>query len=147
MNFIIHVNNFIVNQYQQILLVKEKKELSYSKYNLPGGHLNIGEYIEHGAIREAKEEVSINIEPTQLLKIFTGFNGEKHFIQFIYLVEVNNIIAIANSNEVLSCEWLEISKLKGMDNTLFLNYNKIVECIDCYENKEFVNKSIIKELY
>lgn len=67
MDFVNFVSNLIVNEKNQVLLVKELKKESYGKLNLPGGHLEFGEKIIDGVIRETIEEVGIDIKPNGIL--------------------------------------------------------------------------------
>ena len=44
------------------LLVQEKNPKVYGKWNLPAGHVDIGETIEAAAVREAHEETGFEVE-------------------------------------------------------------------------------------
>ena len=55
MQFIIHVSTLIDNK-GRIVQVREKKPESYCKWNLSGGHLEMGEELIAGAEREIREE-------------------------------------------------------------------------------------------
>lgn len=62
MQFIIHVSAVITDKRGRILLVKENKKETRDKWNFPGGHLNPGEELVAGVIREAKEETNLRIK-------------------------------------------------------------------------------------
>ncbi|XOF32321.1 MAG: NUDIX hydrolase [Candidatus Electrothrix sp. YB6] len=50
----------------RILLGKRNKEPEFGKWVLPGGKIEFGETHEQAAIREAKEELGVDIEPQGL---------------------------------------------------------------------------------
>ena len=50
----------IVNKEGNILIGKRKGSHA-QKYSIPGGHLDLGETFEQGAIREIKEETNLDI--------------------------------------------------------------------------------------
>ncbi len=66
----IGVSTIIQNSNKEILLVQERKPAAYGKFNLPGGLLEAGEKITAGAIREAREEVNLEIELEYLIGIY-----------------------------------------------------------------------------
>ena len=145
MSFIIHVSSFIVNNNDKFLMVQEKKEASYKKFNFPGGHLENNEEIIQGAIREAKEEVGISIYPNRLLKIFDIIKDNNHFIHFIFLVTKYDGKVLANPNEVLACKWFNVEEYKNSKSD-FLHPSKIDSCIDAWLEKKFTDNSIIKKI-
>lgn len=61
------VGAFILNEQQQLLLVKRKKQPEAQHWSLPGGKVEYMETLENAIIREIKEELNIVIEPQRLL--------------------------------------------------------------------------------
>lgn len=80
----------IINEEGKILIGKRIGSHA-EKYSIPGGHLDLGETFEVGAIREIKEETNLDIiEPkviavTNNLETF-GTEG-KHYISIILLAK------------------------------------------------------------
>lgn len=60
------VGVIVVNQDKEILIGKRKGSHAPS-YSIPGGHLELGESFEQGAIREIKEETGMTIEGPQVI--------------------------------------------------------------------------------
>ena len=52
----------IIEKDGKVLLVQEKQEECYGKWNIPAGHLDCNESLIEGAIREIKEETGIDIK-------------------------------------------------------------------------------------
>lgn len=59
------------------------------KYSIPGGHLDLGETFELGAIREAKEETNLDLENPRVIAITNNLETYreegKHYISVILL--------------------------------------------------------------
>ena len=51
----------VIEKDGKVLLVQEKQDECYGKWNIPAGHLDCNESIIEGARREIKEEVGIDI--------------------------------------------------------------------------------------
>jgi 8-oxo-dGTP diphosphatase len=61
----------IVQRNSRILLVKRKNEPYKNYLALPGGFVNEGERVEDAAKREVKEETSLDIEPIDILGVYS----------------------------------------------------------------------------
>ena len=55
----------------KILLIKRKGETFYGYWALPGGMVEEGETVEETLVREMKEEVGVDVVPTELLGVFS----------------------------------------------------------------------------
>jgi len=54
----------------RILLVKRAKPPLEGEWSIPGGMLELGETVRAAAVREAKEETGLDVEPGELLGVF-----------------------------------------------------------------------------
>jgi ADP-ribose pyrophosphatase YjhB (NUDIX family) len=52
----------VLRQNDKFLLVQEKLPKVYGKWNLPAGHVDIGETIEDAAVREVLEETGHTVQ-------------------------------------------------------------------------------------
>jgi 8-oxo-dGTP diphosphatase len=80
----------IINSDGQILVGKRKKDL-IPKYSIPGGHLELGETFEAGAIREIKEETNLDISNFNVIaftnNLETFKESGKHSISIVLLAK------------------------------------------------------------
>lgn len=80
----------IVNKQGQILIGKRIGKHA-PKYSIPGGHLEIGETFEAGAIREIKEETDLDIIDPQVIAVTNNLETYKeegrHYVSVILLVK------------------------------------------------------------
>ena len=103
---------------REILMLKRAGTGHYDGYyDLPGGHLEQGEDIFDGMIREAKEEIGITIkrEDMEILHIYHKY--KKGMLKFVFKVnEYEGEIINAEPQNCEKIEWIEIEKIP--ENTI-----------------------------
>ncbi len=62
---------FIYDESKRFILIKRKNEPYKDSWALPGGFVEYGETVENAAIREAKEETSIDVELQKIINIYS----------------------------------------------------------------------------
>ncbi len=60
----------IVIQDSRVLLVKRAHPPIQGQWSIPGGVLEVGELVREAAVREAREETGLIVEPGELLGVF-----------------------------------------------------------------------------
>ncbi len=60
----------IIIQDGRVLLVKRGHPPLAGEWSIPGGVLELGETLRAAAVREAREETCLTVEPTELLGVF-----------------------------------------------------------------------------
>lgn len=97
-----------------------------NEYALPGGHIQIGETLEAGLIREYKEETGADISCLRMLwseECFWEWKGKKaHNLSFYYLVELQENSDIPDTGEFVShkdnCNvvigWIPIEEIQNV---------------------------------
>ena len=65
------VGTIITDEENRIVLVRRAIEPGYGKWVFPGGYVDRGEEIKLAAIREAREEVGLDIRIERLLNIYS----------------------------------------------------------------------------
>lgn len=111
----------ILEKENKILLLK-RKNTGYEdgKYALPGGHVEANEEIRNALIREAKEEIGINldIQDIQFFKVINRKVGpQQEYVDFIF--KTNHWTGEITNEEKNKCEeiiW--VNKEDIPDNTL-----------------------------
>lgn len=65
---------------------------------VPGGFVDIGESIEHAAVREAKEEISLDVELTALLGIYSNpaRDPRGHTVTAVYVAQAHGMPVAAD---------------------------------------------------
>jgi 8-oxo-dGTP diphosphatase len=76
----IAVHVFLLRSGSILLLQRHNTGFEDGNYGLPAGHLEPGESVTHAAVRECREEVGIELDPTDLRAIgvthYTSPTGE-----------------------------------------------------------------------
>jgi ADP-ribose pyrophosphatase YjhB (NUDIX family) len=60
----------IIIEDSRVVLVKRLHPPLQSEWSIPGGVLEVGEMVRDAAIREAREETGLTVEPGELLGVF-----------------------------------------------------------------------------
>ena len=85
------VDIFIYNENNEFILIKRKNDPFKDCWALPGGFVDYGETTEHAAIREAKEETSIDVELERLFNVYSDPDRDprRHTVSVLYLARGN----------------------------------------------------------
>lgn len=77
----------IIIEESRVLLVKRAHPPLQAQWSIPGGVLEVGELIREAAIREAREETGLIVEPGDLLGVYDRIlrNAEKR-VQYHYVL-------------------------------------------------------------
>lgn len=79
---------------RQVVLVKRRNPPFQGEWTVPGGLLELGEALEAGAVREAREETGLEVHPTQAVEVFDRIvrdqsgRVEYHYVLLDYVCEV-----------------------------------------------------------
>jgi len=81
----------IVIESARVLLVKRARPPLQAQWSIPGGVLEIGELVREAAVREAREETGLIVEPGELLGIYdrilrdAGQRVQYHYVLIDFL--------------------------------------------------------------
>ena len=96
------------------VLLALRKNTGYGdgEYELPGGHVDVGEDLMHAMAREAKEELLIIIkeENLKISHILHHYNGDR--VNFILTTDVyEGIPSVGEPDKCEKIEWFNINNL------------------------------------
>jgi mutator protein MutT len=112
---LVGVTVLIVNEKEEILLVKRRNEPGKNLWSFPGGLIELGESIKKTAEREVKEETGLKIKVRKLLDALDVIVKDKsNKIRFHYVLIVFLASSIGGqlklSNEHYAIKWVSIKK-------------------------------------
>lgn len=113
MNVIVNV---MVKQDNKCLMVQENWGDVKGMWNFPAGHLDEGENIFDGAIREAKEETGYDVELTSLVNIQNVLYNNRHVILIMFEAKIIGGEINFDTNEIMNVEFVDIDKLINMSD-------------------------------
>lgn len=107
-----------------LLLVKRKKDPFKGFLCIPGGFVNLGEKVEQAAKREALEETNLNVEPTDILGVYSDPQRDPrgHTISITFIGKINNGETKAG-DDADSIEWISIDD----ERHLAFDHHKILQ--------------------
>ena len=70
----------------RVLLVQRGSEPLKGEWSLPGGLLELGESLEAGLIREAREETGLIVEPVELIELLERIHREGERVRYHYVI-------------------------------------------------------------
>jgi 8-oxo-dGTP diphosphatase len=76
----------VVHRGARVLLVKRKFPPNEGRWALPGGLVELGETVEHAAVREVKEETGLDVVLEALLDVQTDIHGEPSSPEYHYVL-------------------------------------------------------------
>ncbi|MBU1111329.1 MAG: NUDIX domain-containing protein [archaeon] len=116
----IAVKSFIVNDFNQLLLIKRRPIDPHSPgvWEIPGGRLNLGEDPFEGLKRETLEETGLAIDVLNPLRVhhFTRDDGQQITMITFFCKPLNNSVVL--SEEHTDFGWMPVGE----------SYSKLVDC-------------------
>jgi ADP-ribose pyrophosphatase YjhB (NUDIX family) len=104
--------DIILQRDSKILMVRRKKDPFKHQLALPGGFINEGETAEEAARREAIEETSLEVEPIEILGVYSDPKRDprKHIMSTVF---VGIIVGGSDKagDDAESIEWVELGTI------------------------------------
>ena len=127
------VDIFIYNENHEFILIKRKNDPFKDCWALPGGFVDYGETTEDAAVREAKEETSIDVELERLFNVYSdpARDPRRHTVSIVYLAHGNFDDAKADDDakeiDIFSFDVLEEKKLAFDHETILSDVKEHLE--------------------
>ena len=126
---------FIFNDDFEFILIKRKNDPYKDCWALPGGFVEYGETVESAAVREAKEETSIDVELIDLVNVYSKPDRDPrgHTITVAYTAKGNmdNMKADDDAAEIGIFKYENLNEIK----IAFDHWEIIKDCLKIIENK------------
>lgn len=128
--------DLIVRKGRQILLERRGKEPFVGMHCLPGGHVDYGETVEFAALRELKEETSVEAKLIGLLGVFSDPNRDPRGQRISTVFIADWIIGDpVGADDALSAEWVSEAELRAEKFPLAFDHAMILR--DYFKWKDF----------
>ena len=134
----------ILRKGNKLLLVQEAQEKAYKQWNFPAGHLDDGETIFEGAIREVFEETGCKVKLTKMLPIISS--KERDIVRITFLTEILEESIHFDPTEILDAKWIEIEDIKAKYKDVLRGPKMMLEMVRQVEENEVYPLEIIREL-
>ncbi len=110
----------IIIEGERVVLVKRAHPPIQGQWSIPGGVLEVGELVREAAIREAREETGLIVEPGELLGVFDRVlrDSEKrvqyHYVLIDFLCKRagGELLAASDAAEV---RWFTLEELPALN--------------------------------
>ncbi len=121
------------------ILVGKRKNSHAPFYSIPGGHLELGETFEDGAIREIKEETDLSIQNPEVVSITNNLetyrNEGLHYISVVLLAK--DFSGELKNMEPEKCEeWIWVNP----ENLPLPHFDASQRAVICYLENKFYKK-------
>ena len=129
---------FIVNDKQEMLVVRRAKEPAKGTLDLPGGFVDMGETVEQGMRREIKEETDLDIEEIQYLfsspNVYMYSGMGVHTLDMDFLVPVHgDSVAVKAADDAAEALWIPITEVNPDEFGLTSIRNAVIRFLKEYK--------------
>lgn len=99
-----------------LLMVRRAKEPARGLWSLPGGHVEVGEYLSDAARREVAEETGLEVRIEGLAGIFEVV-GDPHFVILDFVAEVIGDDTPEAGGDAGEVAWIPLDEVEHLDCT------------------------------
>ncbi len=126
---------FIVNDKNEMLVVRRAKEPAKGTLDLPGGFCDMGETVEEGMRREIEEETGLKVQDIKYLfsspNVYQYSGMGIHTLDMDYLVRVKcDSIPIQAADDAAEAIWIPINEVNPAEFGLTSIRNAVIRFLD-----------------
>ena len=102
----------VLQRDSKVLMIRRMKEPFKGQLALPGGFINEGETAESAARREALEETSLEVEPIEILGVYSDPKRDprRHVMSVVFVGIITGGTEKAG-DDAQEIEWIELEKI------------------------------------
>ena len=114
--FPVTVHMFFLREKQILLIRRYQTGYMDGHYSVPAGHLDGGEAVRMAAVREAREEVGVQIDPANIrfAGVFHRFEGEERVDFFVHVRKWTGEPVNAEPGKCDDIRWTDVDALPEM---------------------------------
>lgn len=118
--------DIIIEKSNKIVLIRRKKDPFKNKLAFPGGFVNYWETAEAAALREAKEETSLDVKLTNILGVYSDPKRDprKHNITTVFIAKFTKG-SLKGRDDASEAIWIAIKNIKP--DSLAFDHSKILK--------------------
>ncbi len=137
----------LIEQNGKYLLIQEASAKCRGKWNLPAGHLEVGENIFEGALREIREESGCEIDLTGVCQIGNRKRKDLAFVSVIFTAKlIKDNTYVTDPAEIMDSKWFSYEEILSMRDNI-RNTDLMIGAIDNYRQGIIAPIDIIKVYY
>jgi ADP-ribose pyrophosphatase YjhB (NUDIX family) len=115
-NPIVAVAALIINDKNQMLMIRRGKDPRKGFLAMPGGFVDVNETVEHAVCREIKEEIGLELSELKYLCSHPNEYVYQHRIRpvcdIFFQARVSHDNVVLSAEEVASCEWVTVASIR-----------------------------------
>lgn len=127
-------------------MVKEAKKKCYGKWNIPAGHLERGETIFEGAIREIFEETGCKVRLKNVLPVMSKDIENTTLIIITFTTELLEENISFDEKEILDVKWISKEELLNMPDEKLRDEKRIRRTLKIFEENKVYPLDAVKIL-
>jgi 8-oxo-dGTP diphosphatase len=127
----------LVNDKDDLVLIRRKNPPFQGELALPGGFVDIGETVEEACIREAFEETNINVKIVKLINVFSKSDRDPrgHTVSIAFLCEPKTKMEKPKAkDDAASLEIVPLAKISSLklafDHKQIIRSSGILDVVD-----------------
>ncbi len=107
------VDGIVLNEKNEILLIRRGRDPEKGKYAFPGGFIEWDETAEEAVVREVSEETGLSVLVDSFVGYFDTLNRdrERHTIALVFRCSVIRKDDVSAGDDADACAWFSLSQL------------------------------------